>query len=68
MPEEVASWVRVKAAQENTSVSRLLAKMLEAQMRHSDDYAAAYRRWQESTPMDIDAANRLTRDEAHARR
>jgi hypothetical protein len=68
LPEEVALWARRRAADENTSVSRLVGKMLEAQMRHSDDYQEAYRRWQELKPMDVDAEHRLTREEAHARR
>ena len=65
LPEEVAYWARRRAAEENTSVSRLVGKMLEAQMRQSDD---SYWQWQELKPMDIDAEHRLTREEAHARR
>jgi hypothetical protein len=42
--------------------------MLEAQMRRSDDYSDAYRRWKELPAMDLDAANRLSREEAHERR
>jgi len=68
LPEEVAHWARMRAADENTSVSRLVGKILEAQMRKSDDYQEAYRRWRELKPMDIDAEHRLTREEAHARR
>ena len=65
--EEVALWARTKAAEENTSVSRLVGKMLETQMRQSDDYADAYRRWKELPDFQIDAANRLTREEANGR-
>jgi hypothetical protein len=68
LPEEVAHWARKRAAEENTSVSRLVGKMLEAQMRQTDDYQEAYRRWQALKPMDLDAEHRLTRDDAHARR
>jgi hypothetical protein len=68
VPEEVAHWARKRAAEENISVSRLVGKMLEAQMRQTDDYQEAYRRWQVLKPMDIDSEHRLTRDEAHARR
>jgi hypothetical protein len=42
--------------------------MLEAQMQQTDDYQDAYCRWQELKPMDIDAAHRLTREDANARR
>jgi hypothetical protein len=68
LPEEVAHWARKKAADENTSVSRLVAKMLEAQMRQTDDFQEAYRRWQNLEPVDIDAEHRLSREDAHARR
>ena len=67
IPEEVAHWARTRAAEENTSVSRLIGKMLEAQMRQSDDYTNAWERWKKLPSMDLDAANRLTREEAHAR-
>jgi len=67
LPEEVAHWARKKAAEENTSVARLVGKMLEAQMRQTDDYQEAYRFWQSLKPMDIDAENRLSREDAHAR-
>ena len=68
IPEDVAHWARTKAAEENTSVSRLVGKMLEAQMRQSDDYVSAYRRWKELPALDVDAANRMTRETAHVRR
>ena len=67
LPEEVAHWARKKAAEENTSVARLVGKMLEAQMRQTDDYQEAYRFWQSLKHMDIDAENRLSREDAHAR-
>ena len=69
LPEEVANWARIKAAEEKTTVSRLVCRMLENQMRKSDAYMDAYRQWKELRPtMDIDAANRLTREAAHERR
>jgi hypothetical protein len=67
LPEEVALWARVTAAQQNTSVSRLVGKILESQMRQSGDYADAWRQWQALTPLKIDASARLSRDEAHER-
>ena len=66
--EEVAHWARKKAAEENTSVSRLVGRMLEGEMRRSDSYWKAYRRMKKITIPGIDAANRLSREEAHARR
>jgi hypothetical protein len=67
LPQEVANWARKKAADENTSVSRLVGRMLERQMLQADDYLDAWHRWQKIQPVDIDAENRLTRDDAHAR-
>jgi hypothetical protein len=57
----------MKATDENTSVSRLVGKMLEEQMKHSNAYREAYRQWREIEPMGLGAANRLTREEAHER-
>ena len=68
LPEEVAHWARKKAAEENTSVARLVGKMLEAQMRKTDDYQDSYRRWQQIKPMNLDAGNRLSREAAHGRK
>lgn len=67
--EEVAGWARKKAAEENTSVSRLVGRMLENQMRASDEYWRAYKRWKRIGNLPgIDAAGRLSREEAHERR
>ena len=67
--DQVAHWARKKAAEENTSVSRLVGRMLENQMRLSDDYWRAYKRWRKiGSIQGIDAAGRMSRDRAHARR
>jgi hypothetical protein len=66
LPEHVADWVRRKAAEENVSVSRLIAKILARQME-LDSYAAALEAWQRTAPFDLDADNRLSREDAHAR-
>lgn len=68
LSEDAALWARKKAAEENISVSRLVGNMIETQMRQSDEYWAAYRQWKELEPVALDAKNRLTRDQAHARR
>jgi len=70
LPEEVALWARRKAAEENTSVSRLVGQMLENQLRMSDEYHKAHQRWRElAQPINgVDAGQRLSRDEAHERR
>jgi hypothetical protein len=67
--EEAARWARRKAAEEETSVSKLVGRMLEEQMRHGDDYWRAYEKWKRIKPIaGFDAANRMTREEAHERR
>ena len=69
LPEEVARWARRKAADENTSVSRLIGRILEEQMRRGDEYWRAYERWKQIGSLEgIGAAERLSRDQAHERR
>jgi hypothetical protein len=66
--EDAAGWARRKAAEENTSVSRLVGRMIEEQMRMSDNYRRAYARWKKIGPVKrLDASSRLSREEAHAR-
>jgi len=66
--EEAALWARRKAAEENTSVSKLVGQMLEDQMRLSDEYRRAFHRWKRIGSIEgIGAARRLSREEAHAR-
>jgi hypothetical protein len=67
--EEAARWARRKAAEEDTSVSKLVGRMLEDQMRRTDEYRAAYESWRKLKPIrGVRAAERMTREEAHARR
>lgn len=66
--EEVARSARRKAAEENTSVSKLVDRMLEKQMRLGDDYWRAYARWKRlGSIKGIGAAGRLSREQAHQR-
>lgn len=66
---EVARWLRQKAAAESTSVSRLVSRMLENQMRLGDEYWHAYERWKMiGSIAGIDAGARLSREDAHQRR
>jgi len=66
--DEAALWARRKAAEENTSVSRLVGKMLEREMRSSDEYWRAYEHWKSIRPMaGKSAAERMSRDEVHER-
>lgn len=67
--EEAASWARKRAAEENTSVSKLVGRMLENQMRMTDEYWRAFDRWKKIGGIKgIDAAGRFSRQEAHERR
>ena len=67
--DEAAVWARRKAAEENTSVSRLLGEMIERQMRLTDDYWRAFEHWKWSRSRAASgAAGRMTREQAHERR
>jgi len=67
--EEVARWARRKAAEENTSVSKLVGKMLEDQMHRKDDYWKAYDQWKKLGPIKgFDASKRSRRDELYDER
>ncbi len=67
----IADWASRKAASEDTSVSKLISRLPEKQMRAPDSYWRAYEEWKR-LPRDlgvpIDASKRFTRDEAHKRR
>ena len=45
LPEEVALWLRVRAAQNDRSVSRWIAELLEGMQRREDDYDVAMERF-----------------------
>jgi hypothetical protein len=69
LPEDVAHWARRKAADENISVSRLVGRILEEQMRRGDEYWRAYSRWKQISGLKgVDAENRFSREQAHERR
>lgn len=68
LSEEAARWSRQKAAAENTSVSRLVGRMLESKTRLSDEYWRAYERWKKiGSIAGIDAAARPSREDAYER-
>jgi hypothetical protein len=67
--DEAALWARRKAAEENTSVSRLVGEMLEREMRLTDEYWRAFARWKSMRPTaEAGAARRMNREEVHERR
>ena len=66
--DEAVLWARRKAAEENTSVSRLVGEMLERQMRLSDEYWRAFAHWKSNRTMAAgSAADRLSREDVHER-
>jgi hypothetical protein len=68
VPEEVAHWARKRAAEQNTSVSKLVSRLLEEEMRLSGDYWRAFERWKQIRPIQgMNAAERMSRDESHGR-
>lgn len=67
--EETARWARRQAAEENTSISKLVGRLLEEHRRQHDGYWRAYEKWKDIQAVPgIDADNRLTREQAHGRR
>jgi hypothetical protein len=67
--DQAALWARRKAAEENTSVSRLVGEMLERQMRLTDDYWRAFEHWKSNRPLAAaGATERMSRAEVHERR
>jgi hypothetical protein len=67
--DEAILWARHEAAEKNTSVSRLVGEMLERQMRMSDEYWRAFDHWKTNRALaGTGAAERLSREDVHARR
>jgi hypothetical protein len=51
LDEEVARWARIRAAEENTSVSRLVGNMLKEKMQEEADYALAMEQYLAMQPV-----------------
>ena len=67
--DEAILWARRQAAEENTSLSRLIGDMLEHQARMSDQYWPAFDHWKSHRPLaGLGAAERLRREKVHERR
>ena len=65
--EEVLRWARVKAAEENTSVARLVGDLLKERMRAERGYQAAKRRFLGTKPRVLSRGSYPSRDELHDR-
>lgn len=69
LPEELARWLRIKAAKDDRSVSRWLAELLEGMRRQEEQYEAAMKRYLAMQPRKIDWPNdrRPRREELYDR-
>ena len=67
LEEDVARWARLEAAREETSVSRLLGRLLKERMLEDDAYERAQRRALARPPFLKSDGRYLSREEAHER-
>ena len=58
---ETAAWVRVQAAEQNKSVSRLVGEILQEQMKDRREYQRAMQRYLSKPPFDLTVSPRSTR-------
>ncbi len=69
LPEDLALWLRVQAAEADRSVSRWIAERLERMRREQDEYEVAMTRYLAMKPrrMEWSGGRRPTREELHDR-
>ncbi len=67
LEENVARWARLEAAKQDTSISRLLARILEERMIQQDEYGRAIRRALGRKPFLKTEGAYPSREEAHDR-
>lgn len=69
LPDDLARWLRAKAAEEGRSVSRWLAELLDGMRLDEDGYGVAMRRYLEMKPRKLvwPGGRRPTREELHDR-
>jgi len=53
LDEETAERARVKAAERKMSLSRYIGELLRKELRHDDEYEAAYRAWRAEKPFPL---------------
>jgi len=68
LDEETAAWIRVHAAEQNKSVSRLVGEILNTRMKERRDYQRAMKRCLAKPPLELNGptANPTLRDEIYA--
>jgi plasmid stability protein len=68
VPEELAHWLRVWAAKQDTSVSAAVSALLQEQMRLDTSYQAAYEHVRSLEPSVLkESGGYPSRDEIHER-
>jgi hypothetical protein len=69
MDEEVARWARIKAAEQDTSVSRLVGEMLQERMMNERSYHLSMQRYLSRKPHQLSTPGTSypTREEIHER-
>ena len=69
LSEDLSQWLRVKAAEDNRSVSRWLAELIEGMRRNEDEYEIAMRRYLAMKPRKLGSpgGSKPTREELHDR-
>ena len=69
LPEDVARWLRVRAAESERSVSKWLADLLQSMKRREDEYEVAMERFLARRPWKMEWVDgrKPTRDELHDR-
>lgn len=65
--DDVLRWARIRAAELNTSVARLVGDLLREQMRASAGYEAARERYLSARPRKLSQGPYPSRDELHDR-
>ena len=69
LKEEVARWARIKAAERNTSISRLLGEILQERMHEEESYRLAMEQYLALSPQTLKKASQCypRREELHER-
>ncbi len=69
LDEEVARWARIRAAEQDTSISRLVGEMLREKMTNEQLYHSSMRRYlsRKPRPLSRNGAKYPTRVEIHER-
>ena len=73
LDEDDLSWARVEAAKKNLSLSRFVGAIVEEHRRSDARYWQAFEHWKDleadirNSGQQIDATQRMTREEAHER-